>query len=93
MGAGSMFGFALAGFLVSLWGNRWWRNVAGLAGLFLMVPLKKLDKWMAPLPSRDNAGGCYFIGARRETPISDHELISMYKGGFAKTSGTGAGAG
>lgn len=84
MGAGSMFGFALSGFLVSLWGNRLWRNVAGLGGLFLMAPLKKLDKWMAPLPSRDNAGGCYFVGTRRETPISDRALIAMYKGGFAK---------
>lgn len=90
MGAGSMLGFALSGFLVSLWSNRVWRNIAGLIGLLFKAPLKKLDKWMAPLPSRDNAGGCYFLGVRREVPVSDRELITMYKGAFVEHPSAGA---
>lgn len=85
MGAGSMFGFALSGFLVSMGSNRVWRNFANLAGLLLNAPLRKLDRWMAPLPSLDNAGGCYFLGVRSEAPISDRELIALYKGAFDKS--------
>lgn len=86
MGAGSMLGYAWTGFLTSLWDNRWWRNAATVMGFLTAAPLRKLDRHMAPLASRDNAAGCYFLGARSDSPISDRELIGLYKGGFAGSS-------
>ncbi|MGH7118939.1 MAG: class I SAM-dependent methyltransferase [Acetobacteraceae bacterium] len=88
MGAGSMLAFAISGFLVSLSRRRLYRNAAGLAGRLLTVPLRKLDRWLSPVVSRDNAAGCYFIGRRRATPIPDRVLIDQYKGGF-DSSGPG----
>lgn len=82
MGAGSMLAFAISGFLVSLSQRRLFRNAAGLVGRLLSVPLRKLDRWLSPVVSRDNAAGCYFIGRRRATPIPDRVLIQQYKGAF-----------
>ena len=82
MGAGSMLAYALSGFLVSISGNRLYRNAAKLVGLMLTVPLRKLDRFLSTLPSRDNAGGCFFIGRRRDTAIPDRQLIREYRGRF-----------
>ncbi|MDB5413564.1 MAG: Methyltransferase domain protein [Rubritepida sp.] len=57
------------------------RAVLRLAGLLLTYPLRYLD----PLVSRTDASlnaGCafYFLGRRRASPISDRDLIGLFRG-------------
>lgn len=81
MGPGWVLGATLHAFLLSLAGGRWTRRVLNLAGILLALPCRWLDRLTLRHPAgSDGAGGCYFFGQRAAQPLTDRELISLYRG-------------
>jgi len=53
-----------------------------LLGLLLCYPLRRLDPFFRKTRSAyDSASAFYFFGSLQEQPISDRELIQLFKGG------------
>ncbi len=67
--------------LLSFSDNRNYRRIMRALSILLLFPLRLLD-----LLSRksktcyDSAGGTYFLGRKRATPISDRDMIALYRG-------------
>jgi SAM-dependent methyltransferase len=82
LGPGATLAWSIQYALVSFSDHPLYRRLARLAGLLLTVPIKYLD-----LPARkhkgayDSAGGFFFFGRKREAPISDRDLIGLFRGG------------
>jgi SAM-dependent methyltransferase/uncharacterized protein YbaR (Trm112 family) len=82
LGPGSVVGSSLKALAVSLTSSRNLRRILNLLGILLAVPFKWLDHVTKKSPfAIDGAGGVYFFGKKAEIPISDRELISLYRGG------------
>jgi SAM-dependent methyltransferase/uncharacterized protein YbaR (Trm112 family) len=60
------------------------RRGRGIAFLFARVMfwwLKHLDRWLGDRPSAvDAASGTFFLGRRRDVPISDQAILAAYRG-------------
>lgn len=57
------------------------RRAAGLIGILLAASIKPLDRLVRNRKgSYDGAAGVFFFGSKRETPISDREMIKLYRG-------------
>lgn len=70
-------------FLTSFSSSGTYRSVAKLLGLLLTFPLKYLDNvLMKKSQATDGAASFYFYGQKQKTPISDRELVQLYRGGF-----------
>jgi SAM-dependent methyltransferase len=83
LGPGAVAGWSVRMVLSNLHPAPWFRAAMSLFALVLSVPLKLLDYILRRNPaSRDGAGGVYFYGSKSLTPISDRELIRLYRGGF-----------
>ncbi|MEM7519136.1 MAG: class I SAM-dependent methyltransferase, partial [Planctomycetota bacterium] len=81
LGPGSTFGWALEYYLLSFSDNLNVRRFLRTAGLLLSVPFKITDRILQRKEgSLDAAGGLFFYGEKREEPISDRELMTMYRG-------------
>ncbi|WP_404301276.1 methyltransferase domain-containing protein [Alicycliphilus denitrificans] len=82
LGPGWVLGSAWHSFLVSFSRGRWSRRLLNLAGTLLSIPWRWLDPLTLRTPAgSDAAGSVYFFGRRAAQPISDRELIGLYRGG------------
>lgn len=82
LGPGSVVGSSLKSLAVSLTSSRNLRRIFNLLGILLAVPFKWLDHLTKKsIFALDGAGGVYFFGKKAQNPISDRELISLYRGG------------
>lgn len=83
LGPGAVAAWAFRSLLLGISSNRSYRRIANLVGLLVSVPMKYLDYIARRHPaSLDGAGGVYFFGRKQAAPISDRELIALYRGGF-----------
>jgi len=56
-------------------------GAARLLGLLAAVPLKQMDRlYRGRAGAYDAAAGVFFYGRKRETPISDKDLLRLYRG-------------
>lgn len=83
-GPGMALSWAIVWFLMSLTGrSRIARDGVRAISPFFVFWLKYLDRFLVEQPgSFDAASGTYFMGRRRETPVSDAEVIRVYRGGM-----------
>lgn len=57
------------------------RSVLRLLGLLITYPMRHLDRLFSRTEGSFNAAcACYFFGRRRDTAISDRELIGLFRG-------------
>jgi SAM-dependent methyltransferase/uncharacterized protein YbaR (Trm112 family) len=83
LGVGSVLAFTLSAALQSASARRGWRRVARAAGVLLTAPLRQLDRWLPH--GADAAGGCWFLGSRREgPPVRDRDLVQGYRASFGE---------
>ena len=69
--------YALTALSDSPGARRWLR----LLGILVTLPLRMLDRLMASkLSAYDSASAFYFFGRLRETPLSDREVLRLYRG-------------
>lgn len=88
LGPGAAAAWSLRMVLSNLHPSRRFRSVMSMAALVLGVPLKLLDYVLRRnMASLDGAGGVFFYGVRQDTPLSDREIIRLYRGGFASQAG------
>lgn len=81
MGPGWVLGASLHAFLLSFAGGRWSRRLLNLGGILVALPCRWLDRLTLRHPAgADGAGGCYFFGRRAAKPLTDRELIGLYRG-------------
>ena len=81
LGPASSLAYCFQDFLTSFFTKPLARKVARLTALILTRPLKYLDLQLKRnRGSIDAAGGTYFVGQKRETPIPDREIIRAYRG-------------
>lgn len=67
--------------LLSLSDHRRVKSVLRLCALLVTYPLRYLDPFTTRTQSSYNAAcAFYFLGRRRPTPISDRELVTMFRG-------------
>lgn len=82
-GPGMALAWSLTYFLLSFTGAPGVRRLIWLFSRLLFWPLKLFDQ---PLIRRraalDAAAGCYFLGRKAETPLTDRDLIGLYRGAF-----------
>ena len=83
VGVGSVLAWTLGATLESISGRRSWRRIARTLSLLLIAPLRSLDRLLAAPSAADAAGGCFFFGRRRATPVADRDILAEYRGGFA----------
>jgi len=84
LGPGATIAWSVQYLLLSFSDRRWYRRISRLLGLIMTFPLKYLDYLASDTRSAyDAAGGFYFLGQRRDAPISDRDLIKLYRGGIA----------
>jgi len=83
LGPGSVLASSVGMVLSNLSSARWYRASMRFVSLLLSVPLKLLDLVLRRnIASVDGAGGVFFHGTKRDAPISDREMIGLYRGGF-----------
>ncbi|WP_448204601.1 methyltransferase domain-containing protein [Azospirillum sp. sgz302134] len=59
----------------------WYRRAALPIALMVTLPLRQVDRLLRRrLGSCDAAAGVFFFGRKQQFPLSDRELISLYKG-------------
>lgn len=81
LGVGSTLAFTLSAALQSASARPGWRRLARGMGVLLTPPLRLLDRWLPH--GADAAGGCWFLGTRREgPPLRDRELVRDYRARF-----------
>ena len=81
LGPGASAAFALSYLLLSISDNRWYRRFARLVGLVLSLLIKQLDHFVGRTRGAyDAAGGTFFFGRKRGSPISDRDMIKLYRG-------------
>jgi len=81
LGVGSVLAFTLSAALQSASARPGWRRVARALGVALTPPLRRLDRWLPH--GTDAAGGCWFLGTRREgPPVRDRDLVRDYRADF-----------
>lgn len=67
--------------LTSLTDRHRTQSVLRLLGLLLTYPLRYLDPYLSRTDAAYNtACACYFLGRKRETVISDREILAMFRG-------------
>lgn len=78
-GPGSALGLTLTYFLRSLSRTRAGAGLAMRSGRLLFFWLKHLDRWLVGRPTAvDACAGTFFLGRRREEPITDEHLIASH---------------
>jgi len=83
LGPGAALAWSVQYFLTSLTDIKWLKAGLRLAALFLSLPLKLSDYLTRNKTSAiDGAAGVFFFGPKRATPLSDRDIISLYRGGF-----------
>lgn len=68
--------------LLSFSDSHAYRRAARLLGLILAAPIKYVDCLCRSRRSAyDVAAGVYFFGCKRDEPISDRDMMRLYRGG------------
>ncbi len=81
LGPGSVLAWSFNHAVLSLTDNITLRKALRLIGLLASVPLKQLDRYYKRRRgSLDAAGGTYFHGRKRSSPVPDREIIRQYRG-------------
>lgn len=81
-GPGVSAALALRYALTSLSNRPAWRKWLRLAGMLLAFPLRGLDRLAFGSPGAyDSASAFYFYGSLADRPITDRELLALYRGG------------
>jgi SAM-dependent methyltransferase len=81
LGPGAAAAWSVRALLASFSDARIYRAGANLVGLLVGIPLKFLDYLTRRnIGALDGAAGVYFYGAKQERPISDRDMISLYRG-------------
>jgi SAM-dependent methyltransferase len=81
-GPGTSLGLSMWYFLRSLARGRPGRIIAAGVARLCFFWLKYLDGWLVGRASAiDAASGTYFLGQKRETALSDREVLKSYRGG------------
>ncbi|HEX6249923.1 MAG TPA: methyltransferase domain-containing protein [Gemmatimonadaceae bacterium] len=80
MSAAWAYQYLLLSFTRTQRARAWTRLIARLTGSWLLW----FDRFLMERPAAlDAASGVFFLGRRAETPISDRELIGLYRGGYS----------
>ncbi len=80
-GPGMALGWTYLSFLLSFATSRAMRRLAYFFAGLTAFHLKYFDRYLINKPGAfDGASGYYFLGAKAETPLSDRELVKLYKG-------------
>jgi SAM-dependent methyltransferase len=83
LGVGSVLAFTLSAALQSASARPGWRRAGRVVGVLLTAPLRQLDRWLPH--GADAAGGCWFLGTRREgPPVRDRDLVQDYRASFGR---------
>lgn len=63
---------------------RWYRRIAKLLGIVMGAAIRQFDRIIGHRRGAyDAAGGFFFFGRKRAQPITDRELLTLYRGGQA----------
>lgn len=82
LGPSVALGWMVRYWLVSFSDRPFLRKALGLAGLLIAFPIKYCDVLLRNSETAmDAAGGMFFFGTKRDTPVSDREILSQYRGG------------
>lgn len=80
-GPGMALGWSIKYFCTSFFSSRAVRAVIGRSVLALLFWLKYCDAYLSTQPGGvDAASGTYFFGQRRDTPVSDIQVLDSYQG-------------
>ncbi|WP_179862319.1 class I SAM-dependent methyltransferase [Longibacter salinarum] len=78
-GPGMALAWAYRGFLRSFGRSAATQRALAAIAHLTAFPLKYLDHWLIDRPgARDAASGYYFTGRKRQTPLSDEDVISWF---------------
>lgn len=81
LGPGAVLAWSIRYYILSLSDNGRYRRIARLAGAVLTLPLRWSDLlFRGKIGAWDMAGGAYFFGQRRLSPIPDREILKSYRG-------------
>lgn len=83
LGVGTVAAWTLSAFMRSVPLGRIGRQVMGAIALLSLPPLRALDRFLSGPTHLDAAGGCYFFGRLRLSPVPDRTIIQEYKGAFS----------
>jgi hypothetical protein len=68
-------------FLLSFSDSRTWRSLVSVFANLTSFYLKYFDRWLIHRAGAvDAASAVYFMGRRSDRALTDHELISRYRG-------------
>jgi len=82
-GPGSALANAYRYFLISFASSKTMRMLLSAFAYMTAFPLKYADYFLVNKPyALDSASEYYFIGQKTGEPVSDRELINLYRGGF-----------
>ena len=83
LGPGAGLSWSIQYFVTSLTDIKPLRAALRLASLIISIPLKLADYLTrGHLSALDGASGVFFFGPKRSAPISDRDIIKLYRGGF-----------
>ena len=86
-GPGMALAWSYMAFLRSFSGSRAWRSLAMAFAWLTGFWLKYFDSYLARQPGAlDAASGCYFLGLKGTSVLSDRELIGLYRGAEQRSS-------
>jgi SAM-dependent methyltransferase/uncharacterized protein YbaR (Trm112 family) len=81
LGPGAALGWSMQRFVLGFSDNLTVRKALRLFGLVVTLPLKFADLFFRHRKGAlDGAGGTFFWGRKRSSPISDREMIGKYRG-------------
>ena len=82
-GPGVALAWAWQYFLFSFTARPYARRIMGIVARLTGFWLKYLDPWLARRDSSiDGASALYFLGRRREEPLTPHDVLLAYRGGM-----------
>jgi len=81
LGAATSTAYVISGSLACISNAKWSLRLARLSGLFIAAFVKQFDRMIGRrLGAYDTAAAVFFFGRKRDTPITDKQLIRLYRG-------------
>lgn len=81
LGPGASAGYVFQHLLLCISDAHWYRRVAKLAGIISSALIKQVDRIVGRRRGAyDAAAGTFFFGRKRRVPISDRNIIQLYRG-------------
>jgi SAM-dependent methyltransferase len=80
-GPGMAMAWSVERFVLAIGNGKVSRQLLSTLARWLTFPALYLDKWLAKKPiAYDASSAYYFFGEKADTPISDREIVALYKG-------------